>query len=246
MANRKVTVLNPLGYQEVLRNTDTLYVEGPSSFAGASFSDSITGQDGEFDALVKFNAGLESAGGTFTSPVTFQAQVTVNANFLGQGATFSGDVSVANFSAVDGTFTGDISAVAGTFTGDVTLGNSTPSDDLHAASKGYVDKEVSDAIEELTIDYATQTDPGIVRFATGLEVTGGTATNVVVSPADLSSEIDAIVVQDATTTQKGIARLANATEVLTGTNTNTIVVPAYLKQTLNDVNYDVTLDCGEY
>ena len=52
--------------------------------------------------------------------------------------------------------------------------------------------------------------------------------------------------QDATTTQKGIARLANATEVLTGTNTNTIVVPAYLKQTLNDVNYDVTLDCGEY
>ena len=35
MANRRLTVLNPAGYQEILQASDTLLVDSPSSFAGS-------------------------------------------------------------------------------------------------------------------------------------------------------------------------------------------------------------------
>ena len=77
---------------------------------------------------------------------------------------------------------------------------------------------------------ATQTSYGQVRFATATEVTTGTSTDTVVSPADLKNQTGGnATLPDATTTTKGKVRFATATEVEEGTSTDTVVSPADLK-----------------
>lgn len=78
---------------------------------------------------------------------------------------------------------------------------------------------------------ATNATYGQVRFATGTEVTAGTSTDTVVSPADLSTL--GTTTPDATTTIYGKVRFATGTEVTTGTSTDTVVSPADLKDRMS-------------
>ena len=85
---------------------------------------------------------------------------------------------------------------------------------------------------------ATNATYGQVKFATGTEVTTGTSTDTVVSPADLKGRIDAITpgaVAQATTTIYGVVKFATGTEVTAGTSTNTVVSPADLKDRIDAI-----------
>ena len=143
MANRKVTVLNPAGFQEVLQSEDTLTITAPSQLTSATFS-------------------------------------------------------------------GDVQGVDATFTGDVTLGNSTPTDNLHAASKGYVDTEIADAKYtatlpvvvtngDISINLATNSTVGSMRFATDAEASARTISDAAVVPSQLSTAFDTVVITETAT-----------------------------------------------
>ena len=77
---------------------------------------------------------------------------------------------------------------------------------------------------------ATTTSYGQVRFATATEVTTGTSTDTVVSPADLKNQTGGTggnaTLPDATTTTKGKVRFATAAELVEGTSTDTVVSAA--------------------
>ena len=52
MADRRVTVLNPGGYQEVLQSADRLFVDSVSQFAETTFTDSITATTADFSGQI--------------------------------------------------------------------------------------------------------------------------------------------------------------------------------------------------
>jgi uncharacterized membrane protein YgcG len=81
---------------------------------------------------------------------------------------------------------------------------------------------------------ATNATYGQVRFATGAEVTTGTSTDTVVSPADLKDSLPGAVAQ-ATNATYGIVRFATGAEVTTGTSTDTVVSPADLKDRIDAI-----------
>ena len=91
-----------------------------------------------------------------------------------------------------------------------------------------------------TIDseYATTTDAGSVRFATDLQASTGTATDVAITPAQITSSIAAIPY--ATRSTPGIVRLATPAEAVAGTANNVAVTPDQLDAKVDEV--DVTAD----
>ncbi|WP_261792935.1 hypothetical protein [Pseudomonas chlororaphis] len=78
---------------------------------------------------------------------------------------------------------------------------------------------------------ATTTAPGVVRFATQSEVTGGADNNSTVTPLTLKNRFDALLAS-ATTTVAGILRIATQAEVTAGADNNSAVTPLTLKNRL--------------
>ena len=52
MADRRVTVLNPGGYQEVLQTADRLFVDSLSQFAQTAFTANISGVTADFSGQI--------------------------------------------------------------------------------------------------------------------------------------------------------------------------------------------------
>jgi hypothetical protein len=77
---------------------------------------------------------------------------------------------------------------------------------------------------------------GVVELATTAEVTAGTDTTRVVTPAGLKAALDSqtVTVPDGSTTVKGIVKLANNTESLTGTSDQIAATPAGVITAIND------------
>ena len=208
MANRKVTVLNPAGFQEVLQSEDTLTITAPSELTSATFSGNVEGVDAEF-------------------------------------------------------------------TGDVTLGNSTPTDDLHAASKGYVDTQITDAKYtatlpivvtdgDISINLATNTTVGSVRFATDAEASARVISNAAVVPSQLSTAFETVVIDGdspitstknssanytigidyATDSTDGSVRFATDAEAAAGTATDIAITPAQVVSSIAAIPYATNASPG--
>ena len=96
----------------------------------------------------------------------------------------------------------------------------------------------------LSTAYATNTDSGVIRIATGAELTAGTATNVVITPALLETRLGGLTIVDASTSDKGLIEIATDAEVIAGTATLLAVTPASLRAALDDSGY--SLDGGSY
>ena len=102
----------------------------------------------------------------------------------------------------------------------------------------------TDRVFDLDITYATDTAEGAMRFATGAELTAGTATNVAITPANLETRLGGLEIVDGTTTVKGLVRLATNSETSDGTEANAAVTPVSLRFALDQTDY--ALDGGSY
>ena len=102
----------------------------------------------------------------------------------------------------------------------------------------------TDRVFDLDITYATDTAEGTMRFATGAELTAGTATNVAITPALLETRLGGLEIQDGTTTDKGFVRFATGSETATGTESDAAVTPESMRFALDQATY--VLDGGTY
>ena len=244
MADRRVTVLNPGGYQEVLQTTDRLFVDSASQFAQTDFTQNITAITADFSEQITLGLNPTASdhavtlgylngiadGLTLTgaAPIEINNQIIsiLAATDTAVGAVrFATDAEVINGTAVDAAVKPDQIGFA--------------LDDITIQGAGPIIVTESPA-NTFTIDseYATTTDAGSVRFATDLQASTGTATDVAITPAQITSSIAAIPY--ATRSTPGIVRLATPAEAVAGTADNVAVTPDQLDAKVDEV--DVTAD----
>ena len=60
MADRRLTVLNPQGYQEILQTSDRLLVDSTSLFAGATFSQNVSFASADFGGNITVNVQTDA------------------------------------------------------------------------------------------------------------------------------------------------------------------------------------------
>lgn len=239
MANRRITVLNPTGYQEVLQNSDTLLVDSPSSFAGSTFSANVEFTTAEFSGNVTIN-GTPSAG-TDAATVDY---VTAAAAGVALTASAPIDITSQNIT-IDAATNSSVGAVRFATTAEVTGRSSVDAavkpDQLSSILDDIViDGNAPIVVTESTpnnfdvsVNTATSSFNGVVRYANDVQAAAGTAENVVVNPKQVKAAIDAIPY--ATAGSDGLIQLATSQEVLDGTNSTTAVTPSALKQEVDTV-----------
>ena len=245
MADRRVTVLNPAGYQEVLQTSDRLVVDSTSSFAGATFSQDVSLQGGTVvnnitingtptqdthAATVLFvNDRVDTARVTATSPIEINSQVIGIAYATN---TTDGSIRIAT----------DAEASAGTLnTVAVTPQQLVYAlDDINISASSPLNVTESPANSwQFTVDAASNTAAGIIRLATDAEANAQTLETVAVNPKQVKDAIDGIPY--ATSSVNGLIQLADGTEVTTGTANNVAVTPAQLAQEVNSVDITASL-----
>lgn len=243
MANRRITVLNPTGYQEVLQSGDTLLVDSPSSFAGSEFSANVEFTTAEFSGNITIN-GTPSAG-TDAATVTY-----VNAATAGVALTASSPIDITSQNiTIDAATNSSVGAVRFATTAEVTgrsaVDAAVKPDQLSSILDDIVlDGNAPIVVTESTpnnfdisVNAATASFSGVVRYANDVQAAAGTAENVVVNPKQVKAAIDAIPY--ATSGVDGLIQLATSQEVLAGTNSTTAVSPADLKQEVDTVGVTV-------
>ena len=245
MADRRITVLNPVGYQEVLQSTDRLFIDSDSRFAGADFTQNVTFTTGSFSGNVTIN-GTPSANtdaatvgfvNTSVSNVTLTAQLPV---YLENQIIKINSGDTTNKGIVR--FATNAEALAGS-----SVAAAVTPDQMVFALNGVVVSgvapiqvtETSDNNFQISIDYATSGANGVIQIATDSEVTAGTIENVAVNPKQVKDAIAAIPY--ATDSSNGVIRIATASELATGTNNTTAVTPAQVAQVVGDVDVTVNL-----
>ena len=242
MADRRVTVLNPAGYQEVLQSSDRLVVDSTSLFAGATFSQNVDLQGAEVAGNIVINgtpvnddhaATVEYVNNTVdTARLTAALPIEINSQVIEivyATDTAAGSIRLAtNAEASAGTS----STVAVTpqqlvyALDDVTISASSPINVTESPANNW----------QFSIDSASNTNPGIVRLATDPEASTGTLETVAVNPKQVKAAIDAIPY--ATSGTDGLIQIATGAEITSGTANNVAVTPAQLSQEINTV--DVT------
>ena len=353
MADRKLTVLNPNGYQEVLQTADRLVIDSSSLLATTQFSGAVTGTSAAFTGNITIN-GTPSANtdaatvqfvNTVAAGITLTASAPININnldiqiaaatdssvgavrfatnaeciagssvnasvkpdqlaFVLDDLTVNGTAPITVTESPTNTFTVDVNAgttsdvgvvrfattseaAAGTVTTAVTtpknvadaiaaIPDSTSSlrglarlatgteattgtasnvavtpaqltakvDTVDVTATAPLSISQSGRVFNVSASYATNTDSGLIRIATGAELTAGTSTNVAITPALLETRLGGLTIVDASTTDKGLIEIATNAEAIAGTATNLALTPASLRAALDDSNY--LLDGGAY
>ena len=243
MANRRITVLNPTGYQEVLQSGDTLLVDSPASFASSTFSANVNFTTAAFSGNITIN-GTPSAS-TDAATVAY-----VNAAAAGVALTASAPIDITSQNiTIDAATNSTVGSMRFATTAEVT-GRSA----VNAAVKpdqlvSILDDIVLDGNApivvtestpnnfDISVNAGTSSFSGVVRYASDVQATTGTAENLVVNPKQVKAAIDAIPY--ATSTVDGLIQLATSAEVLAGTNGTAAITPASLKQEVDKVGVTV-------
>ena len=245
MADRRITVLNPTGYQEVLQTSDTLFVDSPSEFAGADFSQNVTFTTGAFSGNVTIN-GTPSA---LTDAVTVEY-----VNNVASGLVLTAELPIF----IDGQ---EIRIQSGTDTSEGSVRFATNAEALAGSAvdaavtpdqlvfalngvsiTGVAPVQVAETSDnnfEVSIDYATSATDGVVQFATDAEASGGTSETVAVNPKQVKSAIDQIPY--ATDSTPGLIRIATPAEIAAGSDNTTAVTPAQVAQVVGGVSVTANL-----
>ena len=245
MADRRITVLNPTGYQEVLQTSDTLFVDSPSEFAGADFSQNVTFTTGAFSGNVTIN-GTPSA---LTDAVTVEY-----VNNVASGLVLTAELPIfidgqeIRIQSGSDTSEGSVrfATNAEALTGAAVDAAVTPDQLVFALNGVNITGvapvqvvETSDNNFEVSIDYATSATDGVVQFATDAEASGGTSETVAVNPKQVKSAIDQIPY--ATDSTPGLIRIATPAEVAAGSDNTTAVTPAQVAQVVGEVSVTANL-----
>ena len=242
MADRRVTVLNPAGYQEILQSADTLIIDSTSEFAGASFSQNVELQSAEVSAnlvingtptlnrhaaTVEFvNSTVDSARLTASAPIAINSQ-DISISYATNAA--SGSIRIATDAEAS---TGTLNNVAVTpqqliyALDDITITAASPLNVTESPTNSW----------SFSIDEATNGASGIIRIATDVEASNGTATDLAVNPKQVKAAVDAIPYANANT--NGLIQIATGAEITAGTVNNVAVTPAQLAQEVSTI--DVT------
>ena len=243
MANRRLTVLNPAGYQEVLQTADTLLVDSPSSFAGSTFSQNVSFTTATFSGNITLNAtptasthavtkayvDASSAAVALTSnlPITINSQV-IDINYATDSTDgsvrFATNAEVAARTAVDAAVKPDqLTSILD----DIVIDGVAP----------IVATESSTNNWDISINYATAAFAGAIRFATDAEASTGTSEVRAVNPKQVKAAIDAIPY--ATSGSDGLVQFATGAEITAGTSNSVAVTPAQLAQEVDTVGVTV-------
>ena len=248
MADRRITVLNPDGYQEVLQTADRLFVDSVSQLAQTNFSGNISGTNG-----------------AFTGSLTVQAVPTEDKDVVTLDFIEDVIVDLTLSAALPITLTGkeiginnatDALVGAVRFATDAEVNNrsvvdaAVKPDQLDAALDSIVINSVApiQITEDPTntwtveIDYATNATAGSIRIATDSEANAQVLETVAINPKQLSDRIGQIPY--ATVSTPGLIQLASGSQITEGTNNNTAVTPAQLKQEVDTVTVTAQFPIG--
>lgn len=245
MADRRITVLNPVGYQEVLQAADRLFVDSASRFADAEFTQDVTFTTANFSGNITINgtpsANTDAATVEFVNTaidsveLTAQLPIFISNQIIQINSGDTTDKGIVRFATNAEALAG--SAVAAAVTPDqmvfalngVVISGVSPIQVTETTNNNF----------QVTADYATSGSNGVVQFATDAEVTTGTIETVAVNPKQVKDAINAIPY--ATDSSNGLIRIATASELSTGTNNSTAVTPAQVAQVVGDVDVTVSL-----
>ena len=239
MANRRLTVLNPQGFQEVLQTADTLLVDSPSSFASSSFSQNVSFTTADFSGNITIN-GTPSAS-TDAATVAY-----ADAAAAGVALTASSPLNIASQNiTIDSATNSSVGAVRFATAAEVTGRTAvdaavTPNQLASILDDIVIDGNAPIVVTESTpnnwdisANYATNAFSGVIKLSTDSAASTGTAEDVAVNPKQLKAAIDAIPY--ASTNTNGLIQIATGAEVTTGTATNVAVTPAQLSQEVDTV-----------
>lgn len=239
MANRRITVLNPTGYQEVLQSTDTLLVDSPSSFAGSTFSANVNFTTAVFSSNITINgtpsastdgatvayadAAAAAVALTASAPIGITSQnITISSatNSAVGAMRFATSAEITGRSSVDAAVKPDqLSSILD----DIVIDGNAPIVVTESTPNNF----------DISVNGGTASFSGVVRYANDVQAAAGTAENVVVNPKQIKAAIDAIPYSTSSVT--GLIQLATSQEITGGTNTTTAVTPAFLKQEVDTV-----------
>ena len=239
MADRRITVLNPTGYQEVLQTTDRLFVDSPSQFSSADFTQNVTFTTADFTGNVTIN-GTPSAD-TDAATVEFVHNAIDTVELTAELPIFieSQEIKINSGDTIDKGIV-RFATQAEALAGSAVEAAITP-DQMVFALNGVIVSgiapiqvaETSDNNFEISADYATNSSDGVVQFATDAEAQAETLENVAINPKQVKDAIDRIPY--ATDNVSGLIQIANSSEVLAGTDNTTAVTPAQLAQIVDQV-----------
>jgi len=243
MANRRITVLNPTGYQEVLQSSDTLLVDSPASFASSTFSANVNFTTAAFSGNITINgtpsastdaasvayvdAAAAAVALTASAPIDITSQnITIDAatNSTVGSMRFATTAEVTGRSAVNAAVKPDQLV---SILDDIVLDGNAPIVVTESTPNNF----------DISVNAGTASFSGVVRYASDVQATTGTAENLVVNPKQVKAAIDAIPY--ATSAVDGLIQLATSAEVLAGTNGTTAITPANLKQEVDKVGVTV-------
>jgi len=245
MADRRITVLNPGGYQEVLQTDDRLFVDSVSQLAQTTFTGNLSGTNGAFSGSLTVQA------------VPSAAKDVVTLDFLQDvelGLTLTSALPITltnNVIGINGATESTVGAVRFATTAEVNARSAVDAavkpDQLEAALDGIIVNSVApiQTTEDpqntwtVEIDYATNSAAGSIRIATDLESVGRTNETTAVNPKQVADRIADIPY--ATSGVPGLIKIATGQQITAGTDNTTAVTPAQLKQAADSVDITAQL-----
>ena len=189
MADRKVTVLNPLGFQEVLQDSDTLQIGSYTNFSDLNGINTTT---------------IVSATGKFTSDLTLEKSPTnklhaANKEYVDNAVSGAAITLTATLPITineDPTLTYDFAVYYTTTTtsGVVRLSTDGEIDDGTSTTTAVTPANLERRLGGLDIVDGSQTVKGLTRFSTDEETIAGLIAGVdgecAVTPASLRAAMD--------------------------------------------------------
>ena len=239
MADRRLTVLNPQGYQEILQTSDRLLVDSTSLFAGATFSQNVSFASADFSGNITVNGTPTDATHVATVGYADSAAAAV-------ALTASAPLSIANqditIAAATTTSVGavrlatDAEAAAGTDVDAAVTPDqlTTALDSLSfTGAAPLVFTETTTNNYDISVNTATNAATGVLRLATDAETVTGTLETVAVNPKQLQDKFNSI--PTASDTSQGLVRLATSSEADAGTDNSTAVTPLQVANEIAEV-----------
>lgn len=245
MADRRITVLNPDGYQEVLQTADRLFVDSPSQLAQTDLTGNLSGINGEFTG----NLTVQAVPTTDKDVVTLDfledviidltlsaaLPITLTNNEIGVNNATDALVGVMRF-ATDAEVNSRASVEAAVKPAqlDAALDNIV----INGVTPIQITEDPTNTWT-VEIDYATNQNSGVIRIATDLESSGRVLETVAVNPKQVADRISEIPY--ATSSARGEIRIATAEELTAGTDNTTAVTPAQVAQVVGQVDVTTNL-----
>lgn len=189
MADRKVTVLNPLGFQEILQDSDTLQVGSYSNYTNLNGIKTTK---------------LESATGTFTSDLTLE-ELPTNLKHAANKEYVDSKISAASLTLTATlpitvtenpllTHNFAIEYATTTTDGSVRLSTDAEIDGGTSTTTAVTPANLERRLGGLQINEGSTTVKGLTRFSTDAETIAGTIAGVdgecAVTPASLRAAMD--------------------------------------------------------